>query len=67
MRSGAGTRCTLRLRSRIRMNQTILVAVVMVIYATVGIMYAYERNWPWALTWLSYAAANVGLIWAAKS
>lgn len=49
------------------MNQTILVAAVMVIYATVGIMYACERNWPWALTWLSYAAANVGLIWAAKS
>ena len=47
-------------------HQSFLVGIVMVIYASVGMSYLCERNWPWAITWLCYAGANVGLIWAAS-
>jgi len=45
--------------------ENIIVAIVMLLYATVGISYALKGNGPWALVWISYAAANLGLIWAA--
>ncbi len=35
-----------------------------VLYMIAGISYYTKGNYPWALTWLSYAVANVGLIWA---
>jgi hypothetical protein len=47
--------------------EQIIVAVVMVLYAIVGISYALKGDFPWALVWLSYAMANVGLMWAASS
>lgn len=43
-----------------------IVGVVTLLYASVGIAYALKGNTPWALVWLSYASANVGLIWAAS-
>ena len=44
-----------------------IVAVVMVLYAIVGVSYAIKGDFPWALVWFSYAMANVGLMWAASS
>jgi hypothetical protein len=44
-----------------------IVAIVMVLYAIVGISYAIKGDFPWALVWFSYAMANVGLMWAASS
>lgn len=46
--------------------EQIVVGLAMVLYATVGVSYAMKGDLPWALVWLSYATANVGLIWAAK-
>lgn len=46
-------------------EQTV-VGLAMVLYAMVGVSYAMKGDLPWALVWLSYATANVGLIWAAK-
>jgi hypothetical protein len=48
------------------LNESHIVGVVTVLYAWVGISYAAKGEFPWALTWLAYALANVGLIWAAK-
>lgn len=39
--------------------------VVCVLYTLTGIGFLLKKNWPWAIVWLSYAMANVGLIWAA--
>ena len=42
-----------------------LPAFIAVVYFSVGTYYAVNKNWPWAIVWTSYAAANVGLVWAA--
>jgi hypothetical protein len=42
--------------------EQIVVGLAMVLYAA----YAMKGETAWALVWLSYATANVGLIWAAK-
>jgi hypothetical protein len=47
-------------------NESHIVGVVTVLYAIVGLSYAMNGKFPWALTWIAYAMANVGLIWAAK-
>lgn len=41
------------------------VAIVTVMYGIVGISYAVKGNLPWSLVWISYASANIGLLWAA--
>jgi hypothetical protein len=46
-------------------EQTIVLAA-MVLYAAAGISYALKGDASWALVYLSYAAANAGLIWAAR-
>lgn len=51
---------------KIVINEGYIVGVVMVLYALVGISYLIKGDYPWALTWLSYSLANVGLIWAAS-
>jgi hypothetical protein len=47
--------------------EQIVVGIAMVLYAMVGVSYAIKGELPWALVWFSYATANIGLIWAAKS
>lgn len=47
--------------------EQIVVGIAMVLYAMVGVSYMIKGDMPWALVWFSYAMANVGLIWAAKS
>lgn len=47
--------------------EQIVVGAAMVLYAMVGVSYAVKGELPWALVWFSYASANIGLIWAAKS
>ena len=44
-----------------------VVSVVTILYGIVGISYALKGNLPWALVWISYSMANIGLIWAASS
>jgi hypothetical protein len=44
--------------------ETIMISVVFVIYFSTGVGYAIKGNWPWAIVWVSYAMANVGMIWA---
>jgi len=39
----------------------------MVGYIVVGTSYLLKGNLPWAITWLSYGAANVGLILAQQA
>ncbi len=46
--------------------ENIAVAISAVLYASVGIGYLAKCNIPWGLVWLSYSAANMGLIWAAS-
>ena len=36
--------------------------VVCLLYASAAISYALKREYAWALVWLSYAMANVGLV-----
>ena len=44
---------------------TILVVIVTCIYATVGLeQFLIKSNYGFALMWMSYAMANIGLIWA---
>ena len=43
-----------------------VVGIAMLLYASVAISYACKGNGPWAMVWLCYAAANLGLIWAAS-
>lgn len=38
--------------------------VVMVLYAITGIAYLYKKNYPFAIVWLAYSLANLGLILA---
>lgn len=40
---------------------------VAVFYAATATAYLCKRDWPWAVIWFSYAAGNVGLIWAAAA
>jgi len=47
--------------------EDIMVTIVFFLYAAVGISYVAQKNYPWALIWFSYAAANLGLIWAANT
>lgn len=44
--------------------QQIVVLAAMLLYTAAGASYALKGNAPWALVYLSYAAANAGLIWA---
>jgi len=55
--SGAGF-CLMR-------YEQLIVGIVTLLYFSVGVLYASRGNMPWALVWLSYAMANVGLILAA--
>ncbi len=43
-----------------------IVLAAMFLYTAAGTSYALKGDAPWALVYLSYAAANAGLIWAAK-
>jgi hypothetical protein len=45
------------------MNSALL-AIVTAIYFGVAVSFLLEGKAPWALVFLAYAAANVGLIWA---
>ena len=44
--------------------ENIVVGMCMIGYILVGSSFLYKGNIPWAITWLSYGMANVGLIWA---
>jgi hypothetical protein len=44
--------------------ENIVVGMCMIGYILVGSSFLYKGNVPWAITWLSYGMANVGLIWA---
>lgn len=46
--------------------ETFTVGAAFVLYLLCSIAYAMKHNWPWALVWLAYAVANLGLIWASK-
>ena len=35
------------------------------LYFVVGVGYGIKKEWAWSLVWMSYALANVGLVWAA--
>jgi hypothetical protein len=41
-----------------------IVLAAMFLYTAAGASYALKGDAPWALVYLSYAAANAGLIWA---
>lgn len=45
--------------------ESITIFMSFLLYAITGVSYCIKGNYPWALTWFSYAAANIGLIWAA--
>ena len=40
----------------------ILPAIVGLLYLIVGICYIAKRDFAWAMVWISYALANIGLI-----
>ena len=40
-------------------------AIAGILYAIVGIGYLVKRDYPWALVWISYSLANLGLVLAA--
>ncbi len=40
--------------------------IVGALYALTGIGYLWKREFGWAIVWLSYGLANVGLIMAAS-
>ena len=44
--------------------EQIIVLTAMLLYTAAGTSYALKGDAPWALVYLSYAAANAGLIWA---
>ncbi len=46
--------------------EQIIVLAAMLLYTAAGASYAFKGDAPWALVYLSYAAANAGLIWAAR-
>ena len=39
-------------------------SVVGVLYASVGVAYIIKGDYPWAIVWVSYALANLGLVLA---
>lgn len=41
-----------------------LPAVTLVLYFLTGLAFAYKRQPWWAVMYIAYAVANVGLIWA---
>lgn len=41
-------------------------AIVGVLYALTGFGYLWRREYGWAIVWISYGLANVGLIMAAS-
>jgi hypothetical protein len=43
-----------------------LPAIVGVLYFITGVAYACRKEWAWAIVWMAYAVANVGLILAGK-
>lgn len=45
--------------------ESIVVGIAAVLYFTVGVSYLLKGNYPWAIVWVAYSAANFGLIWAA--
>jgi len=40
-----------------------LILVVMVIYASVGVMEAMRGNWAMFIVWFGYSVSNIGLAW----
>jgi len=36
-----------------------------ILYAIVGVGYLIRHDYPWALVWISYSLANLGLVLAA--
>ena len=44
-----------------------IVLTSMLLYTAAGASYAIKGDMPWALVYISYAAANAGLIWAEGS
>jgi hypothetical protein len=36
------------------------------LYLVTAICFALKREWAWALVWVAYSVANLGLIWASK-
>jgi len=46
--------------------ESFTVSAAFLLYFATGTSYALKQNWPWALIWYAYAAANIGMIWAAK-
>lgn len=46
--------------------EQIVISVSALLYFSVGVSYFCRFEWAWALVWFAYAAANVGLILAAK-
>jgi hypothetical protein len=45
----------------------VMPAIVGVLYGLTGLGYLYQRQYGWALMWLSYAMANVGIIIASQN
>jgi len=45
----------------------IMPGVVAVLYAITAVAFFVKKDVPWGLVWLSYAMANVGLIFAEVS
>lgn len=42
-------------------------AIAGILYAIVGLGYLVKKDYPWALVWISYALANLGLVLAAAA
>ena len=40
-------------------------AIAGILYAVVGLGYLVKKDYPWALVWISYSLANLGLVLAA--
>lgn len=43
-----------------------VIFIAALLYAVNGFVYISQKNYPWGLVWLAYAAANIGLMWAAS-
>ncbi len=46
--------------------ESIVVGISAVLYAAVGISYFFKGQYAWALVWIAYSIANLGLILAAN-
>ena len=44
--------------------ESIAIGGSFVLYLIVGLSYLIKKEYAWAMIWLSYATANIGLIWA---